>query len=110
MVYRFIRGLIGFALRMFYRLQVVRRTDDLAGPIMFVGNHPNSMIDPALVFVITDRQVTFLAREPLFRIPILGWTLRRLGALPVYRKQDHPGLMEKNEGTLEGGGHRAAGG
>lgn len=101
MFYRLVRGIVAFALRLFYRVEVVRHTDDLSGPVMFVGNHPNSLIDPALVFVITDRQVTFLAREPLFRVPVMGWLLKGLDALPVYRKQDHPGLMEKNEGTLD---------
>lgn len=101
MFYRLVRGIVAFALRLFYRVEVVQHTGDLSGPVMFVGNHPNSLIDPALVFVITNRQVTFLAREPLFRVPVMGWLLRGLKALPVYRKQDHPGLMEKNEGTLD---------
>jgi glycerol-3-phosphate O-acyltransferase / dihydroxyacetone phosphate acyltransferase len=101
MFYRLVRTIVSMALGLFYRVEVVRRVGDFAGPVMFVGNHPNSLIDPAMVFMITDRQVTFLAREPLFRAPILGWILRGVGALPVYRKQDHPGLMEKNEGTLD---------
>jgi glycerol-3-phosphate O-acyltransferase / dihydroxyacetone phosphate acyltransferase len=99
--YRLVRGIVAFALRLFYRVEVVRQSQDLSGPVMFVGNHPNSLIDPALVFMITDRPVTFLAREPLFRVPVMGWLLKGLDALPVYRKQDHPGLMEKNEGTLD---------
>lgn len=101
MFYRVVRTIVSVALGLFYRVEVVCRVTDFTGPVMFVGNHPNSLIDPAMVFVITDRQVTFLAREPLFRVPVLGWILRGLGALPVYRKQDHPGLMEKNEGTLD---------
>jgi glycerol-3-phosphate O-acyltransferase / dihydroxyacetone phosphate acyltransferase len=101
MLYALLRAVVAFALRRFYRLEVVSRVADLSGPVMFVGNHPNSLIDPALVFVITDRPVTFLAREPLFRVPVMGFVLRALRALPVYRQQDHPGLMEKNEGTLE---------
>ena len=68
---------------------------------MFVGNHPNGLIDPALVFVLTHRHVTFLAKEPLFRIPVIGWLLRGLQCLPVYRKQDDPSQMGKNEGTLD---------
>lgn len=101
MFYRVVRTIVAAALGLFYRVEVVRRVDDFGGPVMFVGNHPNSLIDPAMVFVITARQVTFLAREPLFRVPVLGWLLRGVGALPVYRRQDHPGLMERNEGTLE---------
>lgn len=100
MFYRLVRGVIGFALRLFYILQVTRKGDDGTGPILYVGNHPNSLLDPALVFAATDRQVTFLAKEPLFRTLGFGALLRGLGALPVYRKQDHPGQMEKNEGTL----------
>lgn len=96
-----IRAVVRFALQRFYRLELVRRTEALDGPLMLVGNHPNSLVDPALVFVVTPRHVTFLAREPLFRAPVLGWLLKGLGALPVYRKQDHPGLMAKNEGTLD---------
>ncbi|MFT3706797.1 MAG: 1-acyl-sn-glycerol-3-phosphate acyltransferase [Archangium sp.] len=101
MFYRLVRAIVSMALGLFYRVEVIRRVEDFGGPVMFVGNHPNSLIDPAMVFMITDRQVTFLAREPLFRAPVLGWILKGINALPVYRKQDHPGLMEKNEGTLD---------
>ncbi|MBL8911443.1 MAG: 1-acyl-sn-glycerol-3-phosphate acyltransferase [Archangium sp.] len=101
MFYRLVRSIVSMALSLFYRIEVTRRVEDFGGPVMFVGNHPNSLIDPAMVFMITDRQVTFLAREPLFRVPVLGWILKGINALPVYRKQDHPGLMEKNEGTLD---------
>jgi len=99
--YAFIRGLVSLALRLFYRLKVNAPAAAPEGPIIFVGNHPNALIDPALVFVITHRQVTFLAKEPLFRMPVIGWILKGLHALPVYRKQDNPGQMTKNEGTLE---------
>ncbi|HVE85900.1 MAG TPA: 1-acyl-sn-glycerol-3-phosphate acyltransferase [Myxococcales bacterium] len=101
MLYGFVRAVVGFALKLFYRVTVRRRPDDAEGPVMFVGNHPNAIIDPALVFVLSSRKVTFLAKEPLFRTPLMGSLLRGLGALPVYRKQDNPGLMEKNEGTFE---------
>ncbi len=101
MFYSLVRGIVGFALSLFYRLEVTRRVTDLGGPVMFVGNHPNSLIDPALLFVVTNRPVTFLAKEPLFRVPLFGAVLKGLGALPVYRKQDHPGNTAQNEGTLE---------
>ena len=65
--------------------------EDFAGPVMFVGNHPNSLIDPAMVFMITDRQVTFLAREPLFRVPVLGWILRGRGRAAGVPQAGSPG-------------------
>jgi 1-acyl-sn-glycerol-3-phosphate acyltransferase len=99
--YRFVRAVIGFALRLFYRLRINGSREQFTGPVIFVGNHPNSLIDPALVFVITDRPVTFLAKAPLFQVPVMGWLLRGLDALPVFRKQDGPADMGKNEGTFE---------
>jgi glycerol-3-phosphate O-acyltransferase/dihydroxyacetone phosphate acyltransferase len=99
--YRLVRATVSLALRLFYRLQVDAKPIREGGPVIFVGNHPNGLIDPALVFVLTHRQVTFLAKEPLFRVPVIGWLLRGLGALPVYRKQDNPSQMAKNEGTFE---------
>lgn len=101
--YTFFRGLMSLALRLFFRLEPeVDPTASLAvtGPVIFVGNHPNGLIDPALAFVMVKRPLTFLAKEPLFRMPVLGALLRALGALPVFRKQDGDGDTSKNEGTL----------
>ncbi|WNG34540.1 acyltransferase [Archangium violaceum] len=101
MFYSFVRAVVALALRLFYRVKVNAPSAEPEGPVMFVGNHPNGLIDPALVFILTRRHVTFLAKEPLFRLPVIGWLLKGLGALPVYRKQDDPSQMGKNEGTLD---------
>ena len=103
MFYAFVRAVVGFALRLFYRVEVQSPAQEPTGAVMYVANHPNAIIDAALVFVITRRHVTFLAREPLFRRPLMGWILRGMGALPVYRRQDNASAtqMAANEGTLE---------
>jgi len=71
------------------------------GAAVYVGNHPNALIDPALIFITSSRRLTFLAKAPLFKIPVLGQLLRGLGALPVYRKQDDPSEMAKNQALFE---------
>ena len=101
MFYAFIRGLVSLALSLFYRLKVNAPAAEPEGPVIFVCNHPNALIDPALVFVVTRRRITFMAKAPLFKLPVIGWILKGLGALPVYRKQDDPTQMRGNEGTLE---------
>ena len=53
-----------------------------------MGNHPNALIDPALLIAVSPRPLTLLAKAPLFRIPVLGALVRGLGALPVVRAQD----------------------
>ena len=99
--YSFVRTIVAFALRLFYRVRMGAPPEEIDGPVIYAGNHPNGLIDPALVFIITRRQVTFLAKAPLFAVPVLGWLLRGLAALPVYRKQDDPSLMKRNEASLD---------
>jgi len=99
--YACVRAVVAVFLRLFYRVKVNAPGAEPEGPVLFVGNHPNGLIDPALVFVLTRRKVTFLAKAPLFRMPVLGWLLKGLDALPVYRKQDDPTKMGGNEGTLD---------
>ncbi|WP_164010007.1 lysophospholipid acyltransferase family protein [Pyxidicoccus trucidator] len=101
MFYACVRAVVALFLRLFYRVKVNAPATEPEGPVLFVGNHPNGLIDPALVFVLTRRKVTFLAKAPLFKMPVIGWLLRGLDALPVYRKQDDPSKMGGNEGTLD---------
>ncbi len=101
--YRAFRAVFALALKLFYRLEPVRDPHGgltLDGPVIFVGNHPNALVDPGLVFVSTRRHVTFLAKEPLFKMPVLGTMLRAMKALPVFRRQDNVGDMTKNDSTL----------
>jgi 1-acyl-sn-glycerol-3-phosphate acyltransferase len=101
--YRAFRLVMSLLLRNFFRLEAVvdpARALSTEGPVIFVGNHPNGLVDPGLLFVLVDRHVTFLAKEPLFRLPVLGWILKGLDALPVFRKQDGGGDTSKNDSTL----------
>lgn len=70
-----------------------------AGPTLLVANHPNGLVDPLLLIRDAGRPVRFLAKEPLFRMPIIGAVLRSLGALPVYRAGDGHDT-QKNETTF----------
>lgn len=102
MVYRLLRATVSLALRLFFRVEhPVDPSGALAldGPVLYVANHPNGLIDPGLVFALVRRRITFLAKAPLFSMPVLGWLLRALGALPVYRLKDGNDPA-KNEGTL----------
>ncbi len=99
MLYRAFRGVVRLLLSLFYRIEV---QGDLApeGPVIFVGNHPNGLVDPGLVFALVQRRITFLAKAPLFRIPLVAQMLKVVGALPVYRRQDDPTQVGRNEGTM----------
>lgn len=70
------------------------------GPVVVVANHPNSLLDPLILFRVAGRPTRPLAKAPLFEQALLGTVLRGLGGLPVYRKQDDPSLMQQNEDTF----------
>lgn len=54
------------------------------GPFILAANHMG-IIDPWLVGCITERPVYFMAKEELFRIPVLRQWLRLVGSFPVRR-------------------------
>lgn len=66
------------------------------GPVLVVANHPNSLMDPALVQTTAGRPMRFLAKSTLFHGHVLSGFIRRSGAIPVYRRID-PGVdMSRN--------------
>ena len=91
--------LLAAGARLFYRLDVQGR-GPAAGPVLFVANHPNSLLDPALVSVAARREVRFLAKHTLFGDARVGWLVRAAGAVPVYRQQDGPAPAGGNDATF----------
>ena len=57
----------------------------LEGPVILASNHA-SFLDPPLVGSGVRRGINFLARENLFRFPVMGWVLRRWQVVPVDRE------------------------
>ncbi|MCY4400504.1 MAG: 1-acyl-sn-glycerol-3-phosphate acyltransferase [Gemmatimonadetes bacterium] len=105
-----ITRVVGTAAGVFY--QVDRHGPRLPeGPVLVAVNHPNSLVDPLLVFRCSGRLTRPLARSGLFDHLLLGPVLRTLGGIPVYRRQDDPSSTHRNEemfrdaiGVLLGGG------
>src|SRR5215207_8730653 len=93
MVRRIIVALLRFALRVYFRRVEVVGVEHvpLDRPLIFVLNHPNALVDPAFLLCLAPRQVSFLAKSPLFRMPVVGFFVRALDSIPVYRKQDETG-------------------
>ncbi|HLM02217.1 MAG TPA: lysophospholipid acyltransferase family protein [Pyrinomonadaceae bacterium] len=98
-----IHAFISVALRLFFRRIEASGVEKVppAGAIIFVLNHPNGLVDPALVFVSLPRRVSFLAKSTLFSVPGGGFLLRTLETLPVYRRIDAPAEMSKNLRTFK---------
>lgn len=96
---RWITGIAGWAASVFHQVDVAGSPIP-AGPVLVVANHPNSLLDPLIIFHVAGRPTRPLAKAPLFEQMLLGTVLRGLGGLPVYRRQDDPAQMHRNDETF----------
>lgn len=86
-----------FTTRTFYRTTITGGQVPREGPLLLVGNHPNSLLDPLFLAAVARRPVRFLAKAPLFSNPWTAWAVKSVGAIPVYRPRDDPALVSQNE-------------
>jgi 1-acyl-sn-glycerol-3-phosphate acyltransferase len=89
-------------LRIFFRRIEVAGAEHVpeGGKVMFALNHPNGLIDPLFILCLAGRPVSFLAKAPLFTMPVVGYFVRAFRCLPVYRRQDQED-PEKNRETIQ---------
>ncbi len=98
-----LRLLLRGMLRIFFRRTEVSGAERVpqSGPVIFVLNHPNGLIDPTFLLCLAPRRVSFLAKAPLFHMPIIGAIARAFEAIPVHRRQDAGADLQKNAETFE---------
>ena len=102
MIRRAIVAIVKLALRIYFQRIEVTGVEHvpLNTPVIFVLNHPNALVDPVFLLCLAPRPVSFLAKAPLFRMPIISYLVKALDSLPVYRRQDEGGDVAKNEETF----------
>ena len=88
--YRFLRPLVAGALRIFYRRITVTGGALLRqkGPFIYVSNHPNTLIDPFMIAVHSNRIIHFLANAGLFDSRFGFWFFSTFYCFPVQRSID----------------------
>ena len=84
-LYRKTQAFIHFASRFLGGVTVIG-TENIPtdGPAILAPNH-RANIDPPYLSLITSRPITYMAKEELFKVPLFGGFIRRLGAFPVRR-------------------------
>jgi 1-acyl-sn-glycerol-3-phosphate acyltransferase len=102
MIRRIIVALVRLALRIYFQRIEVTGLEHVPRetPVIFVLNHPNALVDPVFLLCLAPRRVSFLAKAPLFRMPVIGYLVKALDSLPVYRRQDEGEDVTKNQETF----------
>ncbi|MDF2576553.1 MAG: plsC [Chlamydiales bacterium] len=99
-----VRALATFYFRTFFRLKVYGRAPE-SKKLLLAANH-SSFFDPPILTASYPDEVHFLARDNLFKIPVLGKLITKLHAHPIQRgKSDLNALktacqLIKNEKTV----------
>ncbi len=101
--YRVVRFLFGWCVRVFMRTHVTGRENEPRqqdGPYLICANHQTALDVFFLGYAMKHQQPHFMAKASLFRIPILGFLIRRLGAYPVNRNGKDVGAVKHAIGLL----------
>lgn len=99
-LYQLAKGLFRFQFRVMG--WKVRGIENLPshGPVIMVSNHI-SLWDPIVAACSVPRDVSYMAKEELFSIPLLGPIIRRLGTFPVKRGQGDLSAVRNSLGILK---------
>ena len=96
----------GWLLRLIFRVKIINRGNEPTkeqGPYLVCANH-QTLLDPILICAATKRQQPhFMAKAELFKVPVLGWLCRKLGAFPVARGRGDVGAIKHSVALLKGG-------
>ncbi len=102
-LYAFVRFVLRTLLRSVWRFRVVGvERVPRNGPLIVAANHL-SYFDPPALGAALPRPVHFMAKEELFRIPILGPLIGRLNAYPVDRKRGDVAAIKRSVEVLQDG-------
>ena len=112
MIRHVIVALVRLALRIYFQRIEVAGLEHVPRetPVIFVLNHPNALVDPVFLLCLAPRRISFLAKAPLFRMPVIGYLVKALDSLPVYRRQDEGQDVTKNQETFVAARKLLAGG
>lgn len=85
LVWLVLHGVLYLPLRIWCRTHVIglKNLSNNQGGILLV-NH-QSYLDPLFVAVRLKRAVSYLARDSLFKIPLIGWICRNTYVIPISR-------------------------
>lgn len=104
MVYGSLRLFFSFYLRLFHLLRIKGMNHVPAtGPVILCANH-TSYFDSMLLALCTPRQVHFLIYRSFYHHPVLGWFVRKCGAIAVAQNGADKNAMGRALAVLKSGG------
>ncbi|QSE98227.1 lysophospholipid acyltransferase family protein [Fulvivirga lutea] len=103
MLYNLLKAYITLGLNTFFKKLKVFNQENIpdSGPILFVANHQNALIDALLIVTHNRRKTYFLTRADAFKSNLAKPFLKSLKMLPVYRMRDGIATVNQNNEIFE---------
>src|SRR5215212_4894595 len=101
-VYWPVRWVVKPAILLYFRLRRLGTEHVPDGGVILASNH-RSFLDPFAIGCCIGRPIYFVAKQELFRNPLLGWFLNCLGAFPIRRRSSDEESMATALALLERG-------
>ena len=102
MLYGILKLLFKITFKVFFQTLYQNRPEVIpkSGALIICANHPGAFLDPVVIASLVKRKVFFLAKGSVFKGKFANWILPMLNVIPIYRQQDDPTQMHKNEETF----------
>ncbi len=100
--YSFIRKILKNFFIVLFRVEVNGIEKIPEGALIVCPNHISNW-DPIILGAVMDRQVRFMAKASLFKIPMLNLLIKTLGAFPVHRGAADPAAIKTAISHLKNG-------
>ena len=101
-LYRFLRPIVRFALRIYFRKIYLHFADEIPshGPVMISANHPSAFLEAILMACYLKRPIHFLVRGDVFANSFVAKLLELTHQIPIYRFRDGFSSMRRNHDTF----------
>ena len=90
--------------RLLFRLRVQGVEHIPAEGGLIVASNHCSYVDPLLIGVAAFRELSYVTKREAFGVPLLGWLLRNLNAIPIDRSRGDRSALVAAEDRLKAGG------
>jgi 1-acyl-sn-glycerol-3-phosphate acyltransferase len=104
--YVFIRTLLYIPAKLIFRVRVRGRENEprrIEGPYLVCANHQTVLDVVFLALALRHQQPHFMAKEGVFRVPVLRRLVKWLGAFPVARGRADVGAVKHSINLLKSG-------
>ena len=101
--YKRLKALFGKFFGLLFRVKIINPQNEIQGTPFIVCSNHTSLWDVFIISLAMKNQIRYLAKKEVFKIPIFGWIIKRMGAIPVDRKAGDIGAIKKSIEILKNG-------